>query len=65
MAADVRDVRTGATGFVAGRLIDVTPVPEPGTMLLCAPGLVVIARRVRGRGRQRSRKSLQAVQAEV
>jgi PEP-CTERM motif-containing protein len=47
MASEVRNVRTGATGFVAARLINVTPVPEPGTMLLCASGLVVIARRVR------------------
>lgn len=47
--AEVRDERTGATGFVSATLTDMTPVPEPGTLLLCASGLALIARRARSR----------------
>lgn len=48
-AAEVRDERSGATGFVATTLTDMTPVPEPGTLLLFASGLALIARRARAR----------------
>ena len=49
IAAQIQDSQTGETGFVAARLNDITPVPEPGTMLLCASGLALIARRARRR----------------
>jgi hypothetical protein len=49
LAAEVLNTQTGTTGFVAARLVDASPVPEPGTMLLCASGLALIARRARRR----------------
>lgn len=46
-AAQVLDNKTGVTGFVAARLNDAAPVPEPGTLLLFGTGLAAVARRAR------------------
>jgi hypothetical protein len=47
IAAQVRDINTGATGFVAATLNRDAPVPEPGTMLLFGSGLMIVAKRAR------------------
>ena len=46
-AAEVRNFQTGDQGFIAARLDDQTPVPEPGTMTLLGLGLAYAARRAR------------------
>ena len=49
MAAEIRDRRTGVTGFIATGLNDMTPVPEPASMLLLGTGLLAAARAARKR----------------
>lgn len=49
LAAQVMDSQTGATGFVAARLNDISPVPEPGTLTLFGLGLAAVVRKVRRR----------------